>query len=478
MNSNLRSLLGALQQRADLVVLKPLITPETAKAKDIFYGLLPLFWALSYGAPAEVLRALLDAYPAAAEEKHPQGWTPLHYAEKLDAEALKLLLARCPKTASREVDNEGALPLHWVAEHDAPKEVVELLLEAYPEGLSKRDGRGRVPAQLAMEASLEVKQLLEAANPRAFRRMPAPEPIAVIVPGLPGNEYVGMLKDVEELPYIKDLLSQAKTLLGLDLVKVSSTSPINLEELPCQHALMYVSGVAAVQRLQKMEKCPAGNFQVLAGLSVGEYVALAIAGVFSFDDGLRLVLQRAKVLARSTDQATLWVTGLDEAKVLDLCRNAATGANEVCEISGYLHKSSFTVGGTRSAVEAFKSMAKDAKAFQLEYLQGWGAVHTKLSQSALDTFEVELQKILPRMSPARCQVVMNATGRLIDSSTDSEEVLRLLGQQLIMPVRWKDSMELLGKLKVEEIFECGAKKQLKGLMKRIDNDLWWRTGNV
>eukprot|EP00434_Breviolum_minutum_P003247 symbB.v1.2.002858.t1/scaffold130.1/size334612/9 len=67
--------------------------------------------------------------------------------------------------------------------------------------------------------------------------------------------------------------------------------------------------------------------------------------------------------------ATLWVTGLDEAKVLDLCRNAATGANEVCEISGYLHKSSFTVGGTRSAVEAFKSMAKDAKAFQLEYLQ-------------------------------------------------------------------------------------------------------------
>eukprot|EP00434_Breviolum_minutum_P003245 symbB.v1.2.002856.t1/scaffold130.1/size334612/7 len=156
MNSNLRSLLGALQQRADLAVLKPLITPETAKAKDIFYGLLPLFWALSGTfRQNQVLRALLDAYPAAAEEKHPQGWTPLHYAEKLDAEALKLLLARCPKTASREVDNEGALPLHWVAEHDAPKEVVELLLEAYPEGLSKRDGRGRVPAQLAMEASLD-----------------------------------------------------------------------------------------------------------------------------------------------------------------------------------------------------------------------------------------------------------------------------------------------------------------------------------
>eukprot|EP00435_Cladocopium_sp_Y103_P071634 s369_g38.t1 len=155
MNSNLRSLLGALQQRAEFSVLKPLITPETAKARDIFYNLLPLFWALSYGAGAEVLRALLDAYPAAAEEKHPQGWTPLHYVEKLDVAAVKLLLARCP-SAAKEVDNEGALPLHWAAEHDASKEVVQLLLEAYPEALSKRDGRGKVAAQLAEGMASEV----------------------------------------------------------------------------------------------------------------------------------------------------------------------------------------------------------------------------------------------------------------------------------------------------------------------------------
>eukprot|EP00435_Cladocopium_sp_Y103_P022445 s1552_g5.t1 len=111
--------------------------------------------------------------------------------------------------------------------------------------------------------------------------------------------------------------------------------------------------------------------------------------------------------------------------------------------------------------------------------QGWGALHTKLCAFAMERFQVQLQKtLLSGTSPARCQVVMNATARVIDSTTASEEVLRLLGQQLVRPVRWKESMECLGKLQPEEIYECGPKKQLKALMKRINNDTWWRTGNV
>eukprot|EP00913_Durusdinium_trenchii_P018501 g17383.t1 len=60
--------------------------------------------------------------------------------------------ARCPN-GIREADKEGALPLHWAAEHNAPKEVVELLLKAYPEAVVKRDARGSVAAQLARNAS-------------------------------------------------------------------------------------------------------------------------------------------------------------------------------------------------------------------------------------------------------------------------------------------------------------------------------------
>eukprot|EP00435_Cladocopium_sp_Y103_P023024 s4506_g5.t1 len=73
----------------------------------------------------------------------------------------------------------------------------------------------------------EVKKLLQGSNPRAFVKLPAPEPVAVIFPGLPGIEYVGMLRDVHEIPVVKDLLSQAKGLLGVDLLQVCLTGPLS-----------------------------------------------------------------------------------------------------------------------------------------------------------------------------------------------------------------------------------------------------------
>ncbi|OLP96887.1 Malonyl-CoA-acyl carrier protein transacylase, mitochondrial [Symbiodinium microadriaticum] len=152
MSSGSKALFGALQQRADARAVKPLITRETAGACDIFYNLKPLFWALSYGAEAEVLKALLDAHPEAAKEKHPtEGWTPLHYVEKLSLESVRLLLATWPE-AAHELDREGSLPLHWAAEHNAPKEVLQLLLKANGSAAERRDGFGRLPSRLAQNA--------------------------------------------------------------------------------------------------------------------------------------------------------------------------------------------------------------------------------------------------------------------------------------------------------------------------------------
>ncbi|CAE7923898.1 Smok2b, partial [Symbiodinium necroappetens] len=144
--------------------VKPLITRETAGACDIFYNLKPLFWALSYGAEAEVLKALLDAHPEAAKEKHPtEGWTPLHYVDKLSLESVRLLLATCPE-AAHELDREGSLPLHWAAEHNAPKEVLQLLLKANGSAAERRDGFGRLPSRLAQNAGAS-EELVKASKP-------------------------------------------------------------------------------------------------------------------------------------------------------------------------------------------------------------------------------------------------------------------------------------------------------------------------
>ncbi|CAJ1435671.1 unnamed protein product, partial [Effrenium voratum] len=118
-------------------------------------------------------------------------------------------------------------------------------------------------------------------------------------------------------------------------------------------------------------------------------------------------------------------------------------------------------------------------ALALEFVarQG-GASHTKLMQPAVQQLQAKLRALLPRMSRPRCSVVMNATGRAIDWTTEPEVVIQLLCEQMIMPVRWKESMKTMGKMELDVIYECGPKKQLKALMRRIDSDLWARTVNV
>eukprot|EP00439_Symbiodinium_sp_Y106_P038348 s632_g4.t1 len=135
------------------------------------------------------------------------------------------------------------------------------------------------------------------------------------------------------------------------------------------HPALFVGGLAGHRKLLE-EKPTAGNFQATAGLSVGGITALTAAGVFSFSDGLSLVLERAKAVqevAKLQDQATVSVSGLDEPKVQDLCRKAveAAGSGEVCQVSGYLHKRGLLVGGTKLAMEGFQKLAKSARAMQV-----------------------------------------------------------------------------------------------------------------
>ncbi|CAE7036281.1 MCAT [Symbiodinium natans] len=95
---------------------------------------------------------------------------------------------------------------------------------------------------------------------------------------------------------------------------------------------------------------------------------------------------------------------------------------------------------------------------------------------AQERLQAKLREFLPRMSRPRCTVLMGA--RPIDRHTHPEIVLELLGEDLALPVRWKDTVEALGRCGLEDIFECGPSKELKASMKRIDNDIWSRTCNV
>ena len=279
-----RALFSALQHKEGIDVIRPLVTPERAALKDPYYRLKPLFWALSYGASPEVVKTLLSAHPEAANEKHPtEGWTPLHYVERLDPETVQLLLERCPK-AAKEQDAGGELPLHWAAEHGA-LEAARLLLQAYPDGAQVEDHLGRLPVRMAADGEVgeDLLEVLREATPGAAAALPAapiqePLPIGLLFPGQ-GSQYVRMLESAQGIPAVQAMLVEAQDILGYDLLKVCLEGPAEklADTLYCQ-PVMYVAGLAALEQLRLEKPDVAARPKSMAGLSLGEYTALTAAG--------------------------------------------------------------------------------------------------------------------------------------------------------------------------------------------------------
>lgn len=473
----------ALQHKKDAKELRPLITPETARVPDDFYQLKPLFWALSYGASAEVLQLLLVAYPEAANEVHPtQGWTPLHYAERLDVESVKLLLARCPNAGSVQ-DSRGALPLHWAAEHDAPLAVVKVLVEANKDAVFQPDALGRLPARLALDAgaSGELIETLQKGSSRALPSQPteASLPIAVLFPGQ-GSQCVGMLNSVKSMPSIQEMLREAREILGFDLLQVCLEGPEDKlqENRYCQPAV-YVAGLAGFERMKEEMPENARRCHAMAGFSVGQYAALAAAGVFSFSDGLRLVKARAEAMqeaANASQQAMLSVAGFDETKLSKLCAQAVAdkGGKEVCQITAHLFQRGFTVGGTRPAVEHCKALCEKAKARQVKLLNVSSGFHTELMAPARARLEALQQEFAPKMSAPRCKVFIGSHGDAMGLDAEPQAILSSLASLLTERVHWQQCVTALQADGIEEFYECGSQRQLKAIMKRIDSDAWGR----
>merc|ERR1739838_1059857 len=89
-----------------------------------------------------------------------------------------------------------------------------------------------------------------------------------------------------------------------------------------------------------------------------------------------------------------------------------------------------------------------------------------------------LEEMLPRMSRPRCKVYMNCDSRPVDWSTDTKTIADQLAAQLTSPVQWKKCVENMIADGVEDFYECGPLKQLKAMMKRIDNNACNRTQNI
>lgn len=278
-----------------------------------------------------------------------------------------------------------------------------------------------------------------------------------------GAQVVGMGRDLAgAYPLAQSLMDQANTVLEMDLSSVCLQGPeTDLTRTEnAQPGIYLVSWIALALLRQRV---PGLDFQATAGLSLGEFTALAAADVLSFEDGLRVVRARGRFMHEACEQTRggmAALIGLDETATREVC--AATGvtlANLNCPgqivISGELER-------IPAAVEAAKARGA-RKAIPLTVA---GAYHSPLMQSAQPKLAAALAA-LP-LNPPRVPVIANVTARPHGTAT---EIQSLLVDQVTQTVRWEESLRFLLSDGFTRFIELGPGTALSGFMKRVDKSV-------
>lgn len=214
------------------------------------------------------------------------------------------------------------------------------------------------------------------------------------------------------------------------------------------------------------------NLVAAAGLSLGEYSALCVAGAFSFEDGLELVTLRGRAMqdaAEAQPSSMLALIGADETQAREVCDRAAQG--EVLVPANFNAPGQIVLSGHKTAIGRAAGVASEMGLRATE-LAVAGAFHSPLMAPAAERLREALAKTPIRVP--RCPVISNVTARAhaADGHAGIEETIReRLVQQLTFPVRWADSCLHLVQTAKAEFHELAPGKTLAGLMRRIDKNV-------
>jgi len=275
-----------------------------------------------------------------------------------------------------------------------------------------------------------------------------------------GAQVVGMGKDLaEKFPDAKSLFENANQILGYDLANVCFNGP-ELELTKTENAqpgIFLVSWIAF--RLLK-QQVPNFSFEATAGLSLGEFTALAAAGVMSFEDGLRLIRARGRFMQEAcevTRGTMAAIIGLDEGPTRQVCQESGA------ELANLNCPGQIVISGEIEAVNKACELAKAKGAKRALPLSVAGAYHSRLMASAQPKLRSALAEI-PLHLPS-VPVISNVTAQ--PHATAGEIAARLV-EQVTSLVRWEQSIRYLLAQGFTRFIELGPGTALSGFIKRID----------
>lgn len=286
---------------------------------------------------------------------------------------------------------------------------------------------------------------------------------ALLFPGQ-GSQQLGMLEPFLSEPIFVSALDEASSILAYDLLALCQNGPeATLNQTEYTQAVLLATGVALYRVLEKrVNRLPT----YLAGHSLGEYTALCCAGVISFEEALKLVQTRGRLMQAAVplgEGAMAAIVGLTPAQVQKLCLQISSESKLPLSAANFNADVQVVVAGAAAAIElaipaALAQGAKIAKKLAMSVPS-----HCEMLKEASLKLKAYMDNL--SFSSPKIPVIQNVD---VAIHTNPAEIKQALVDQLYQAVRWTETMAKLSHLGIQQAYEVAPGKVLSGLCKRIE----------
>ena len=283
---------------------------------------------------------------------------------------------------------------------------------------------------------------------------------AYVFPGQ-GAQFPGMAKDLyESSEEAKRLLEVANEILGFRITDIMfDGTDEELKQTKVTQPAIFLHSVILAKISDDFKP------DMVAGHSLGEFSALVASGVLSFEDGLKLVSQRALAMQKAceTNPSTMAaILGLEDAVVEKICSDI----DEVVVAANYNCPGQLVISGSHKGIELACAAAKEAGAKRALPLPVGGAFHSPLMEPAREELEKAIDSTV--FSQGICPIYQNVSTTAV---TDASRIKKNLMEQLTAPVKWTQSVQNMIKDGATTFIEVGPGNVLQGLVKKVDANM-------
>ncbi len=288
---------------------------------------------------------------------------------------------------------------------------------------------------------------------------------AFVFPGQ-GAQFSGMGKELyDSFAEARSIMQEANQVLGFGLTDVMfEGTDEELRQTRVTQPAIFLHSIVASRLMTTYQP------DMVAGHSLGEFSALVAAGVLSWEDGLRLVSERAQAMQEACDiqpGTMAAILGIEDDKVVDICQQISNIESPAIAVAANFNcPGQIVISGSVEGIEIACKALKEAGAKRALKLPVGGAFHSPLMQPAAERLEKAI--LTTTFHTPICPVYQNVSAK---GENNKDIIQKQLLEQLTSPVRWTQSVQQMIADGAHEFYEFGPGDVLKGLIRKINSEV-------